>query len=100
DDHAKAGNELEKIKKDKDIMSPDRITTEHLQMIQELSGKKGPEFDKAYLQMMVNDHEKAVDLFATATSDNAPEIEDFAKKTLPTIQMHLDSSKAILASLK
>jgi len=50
--------------------------------------------------MMVDDHEKAVELFAGATRNNAPEIKSFASKTLPTIQMHLDSSKAILASLK
>lgn len=99
-DHTNAGNQLEKIKADKDVMAEDRINTPHMEMIHALSEKKGADFDKAYVQMMVDDHENAVELFAAATRNNSPEIEDFAKKTLPTIQMHLDSSKAVLASLK
>jgi putative membrane protein len=99
-DHTAAGNQLVKIKADKDIISKDIISTGHMEMIHALSEKKGPDFDKAYVQMMVNDHEKAVALFAGGTRVNAPEIQDFAAKTLPTIQMHLDSSKAVLASLK
>jgi putative membrane protein len=100
DDHTKAGDELKKIKGDKDVIAKDTINTEHLQMIHALSDQKGPAFDRAYLQMMVADHEKAVALFAGATRVNSPEIKDFAAKTLPAIQMHLDSSRAILASLK
>jgi len=71
-----------------------------MEMIHALAEKKGADFDRAYVQMMVNDHEKAVALFAGGIRINAPEIEDFATKTLPTIQMHLDSSKAVLATLK
>jgi len=100
EDHTAAENQLEKIKADKDIITADPISTEHMEMIHALSEKKGADFDKAYVQVMVNDHEKAVALFAGGIRVNAPEIEDFATKTLPTIQMHLDSSKAILASLK
>lgn len=99
-DHTAAGDQFQKIKADKDVMSEDRISTPHMEKINALSEKKGAEFDKAYVEMMVEDHENAVELFAGATRNNAPEIEDFAKKTLPTIQMHLDSSKAVLASLK
>jgi putative membrane protein len=99
-DHTQAGNELKKIETDQAIMEKDAISTEHEEKIHDLSSLTGPAFDKAYVQMMVDDHEKAVELFAGATRNNAPEIKNFASKTLPTIQMHLDSSKAVLVSLK
>ena len=99
-DHTNAGDDLKKIEADKAIMETDHISTEHLEKIRDLSGKTGPAFDQAYVQMMVDDHDKAVELFARATRNNAPEIANLAKKLLPTIQMHLDSSKAVLASLK
>ena len=99
-DHTSAGNDLKKIEDDQAIMEKDAITPAHQEEIRDLSAKTGPAFDRAYTQMMVDDHENAVELFAGATRNNAPEIANFAKKTLPTIQMHLDSSKAVLASLK
>ncbi len=99
-DHTKAGDELKKIEGRKLIATNDTISTQHLKMIDDLSGKTGAAFDHAYIDMMVNDHEQAVKLFADATQNNAVAIKDFASKTLPTIQMHLDSAKAIQASLK
>ncbi|HEY4323846.1 MAG TPA: DUF4142 domain-containing protein [Mucilaginibacter sp.] len=99
-DHTQAGDELKKIETDQRITGKDTISADHQKMIGDLAIKSGRAFDKSYLQMMVNDHEKAVTLFAGATTNSEEEIQNFAKKILPTIQMHLDSAKAILASLK
>ena len=99
-DHTNAGDTLKKIEDDKRVIEKDTINTEHLQMISDLSKKSGAAFDKAYLQMMVTDHEDAVKLFTTASENPDKEISKFASKTLPTIKMHLDSVNAILAKLK
>ena len=69
-------------------------------MIDSLSKKTGADFDKAYIAMMVKDHEAAVDLFKEQSNDKNQTIQDFARKTLPTIEMHLDKAKDIEASLK
>jgi len=100
DDHTKAGDELKKIEKDKMVEEKDTIASNHLKMITGLSKQSGPAFDRAYMQMMVTDHESAVELFTNGIKNTDDEIKGFAAKTLPTIQMHLDSAKAILASLK
>jgi putative membrane protein len=99
-DHNQAGNELRKIETDKLVVEKDTINADHQKMIMDISKKSGPAFDKAYMQMMVKDHENAVKLFADATTNNESAIQNFAKKTLPIIQMHLDSAKAIIVSLK
>ncbi|GAC1309618.1 MAG: DUF4142 domain-containing protein [Mucilaginibacter sp.] len=100
DDHTKAGMELKKIETGKLVAGDDTINAEHRKLIAELSAKSGAAFDKAYIDMMVNDHEQASKLFAGASRNNAVAIKDFATKTFPVIQMHLDSAKAVQASLK
>ena len=99
-DHTKAGEELKKIETAKMVDGHDTVSMEHQKKIVTLSTKTGAEFDKAYIEMMIADHEKAIELFTEATNNTSNLIQDFSRKTLPTIQMHLDSAKAIQASLK
>lgn len=99
-DHTAAGEKLEKIKTREALHSKDSISTAHQEMIDSLSKLNGPQFDKAYLTMMVKDHEAAVGLFRVGMGNTDPHIADFAKNTLPKIETHLDSAKAILASEK
>jgi putative membrane protein len=99
-DHTKAGAELKKIETAKMVDAHDMISVDDQKKITALSTKSGADFDKAYIEMMVTDHEKAVQLFTEATNNTSNLIQDFSRKTLPVIQMHLDSAKAISASLK
>jgi putative membrane protein len=98
--HTQASDELKKIETAKMVDAHDTISMEHQQMIAALKLKKGAEFDKAYIEMMVADHEKALQLFTEATNNTSNLIQNFSRKILPTIQMHLDSAKSIAASLK
>ena len=100
DDHTKAGAALKKIEFSKAIEGKDTISGKHEQMISDLSKKTGAAFDKAYLHMMAADHEAAIKLFTMGSQNTSPVVSDFAAKTLPTIQMHLDSVNAISASLQ
>jgi len=99
-DHTNAGTELRKIQLAKMVDVPDTISGEHHQKINQLAAKTGADFDKAYIQMMIADHEGAIKLFTDATNNTSNLIQNFSRKTLPTIQMHLDSAKAIYSSLK
>jgi len=100
DDHTKAEDDLKQLASDKKVDEKDTINAVHQQMINDLSKKSGATFDKAYLQMMVTDHEGAIKLFTGATQNADPDIKNFAAKTLPIIKMHLDSANAVLTSLK
>jgi putative membrane protein len=54
-----------------------------------LSKLSGAEFDKAYMQAMVGDHDHDVALFRTYSEQgDDPEIKQWAGKTLPTLQEH------------
>ncbi len=100
EDHTKAGDELKKLAGDKQISVRDTINGPHQQAISSLSQKSGQDFNKAYMQLMLSDHQQAVKLFTNASKNSDPDIKNFASTTLPTIQMHLDSANAILTTLK
>jgi putative membrane protein len=98
-DHTQAIEGLKKLQK-KELVDPDNaISDSHKKMIDSISKLSGSEFDKAYMKQMVMDHEQAVDLFKEGSQDRDNAVQSYAEKTLPTIQMHLDSAKAIKASL-
>lgn len=99
-DHSKANQTLDSLENDKMITEKDTISAEHQELIDSLAKKTGTEFDKAYVAMMVKDHEEAVELFSDQVDDKNQTIQDFARKTLPVIQMHLDDAKKLEASLK
>lgn len=99
-DHTKVANELKKIQADKLVTERNGMLPDHKQHLANLSARSGAEFDKVYMEMMVKDHEKDIELFENVTDNTSATIQDFAEKTLPTLRMHLDSAKAISASLK
>jgi putative membrane protein len=99
-DHTGAIEELKKLQK-KELVNPDdAISKPHRKMIDSISKFTGSQFDKAYMQQMVTDHEKALDLFKEGSQDRANAVQTYAQKILPTIKMHLDSARAINAALK
>ena len=61
-----------------------------------MNKKTGKDFDKAYIDDMVAGHRKAVNKFEDGSKhlDDA-DLKNFATQTLPTLQMHQDSIKAI-----
>lgn len=95
-DHGKANEELKTIAASKNITLPAALMPEHQKHIDMMSKMKGSAFDKHYMGMMVNDHNKDVSDFKKASESLKDEaMKAFAGKTLPTLQMHLDSAKAI-----
>jgi len=98
--HTETVNDLKTIQADKMVSSRDSINTEHENALVMLSSKSGVEFDKAYIEMMITDHEKAIELFKGVGSHTSGTIQSFAEKTLPSLQIHLDEAKKISASLK
>lgn len=96
-DHSKANDELKSLASSKGITLPlDSLKSanqKHLDAMQKMQGKS---FDNHYVSMMLSDHKKDVSEFEKQ-SKNAkdPDLKAWASKTLPTLQMHLDSIQAI-----
>lgn len=100
-DHTKADSALTTIAGVKGIVVPNVPGDDHQKHIDALKKKKGSEFDKDYMSMMVDDHEEDVRKFEDA-SKNAKDadIRAFATQTLPVLRKHLDAAKKIKDGLK
>jgi putative membrane protein len=100
-DHGKANDELKSLAVNKGIALPTELDPEHKSKQQELSGKTGADFDKAYMDAMVADHEKTVaDFEQQSTSAQDADLKAWVSKTLPTLQDHLKMAKDVRAKLK
>lgn len=95
-DHTQAGDKLKAIAQAKNVALPPDVSDAHQKAIDELKQKSGTAFDKAYMKMMVKDHEGAVHDFEQAASQvQDSSLKQFVINTLPTLKMHLDSAKAV-----
>ncbi|WP_242926414.1 DUF4142 domain-containing protein [Pontibacter vulgaris] len=93
-DHTKANDELKALATKKNITLPDSMSEKHMGHITELRDKKGADFDKAYMDLMVEDHEEDVEMFDKAAKDQEdPDVKAFAAKTVTTLRKHLDEAK-------
>lgn len=100
-DHSKANEELTTLAQAKSITVPATLGTEQQKVKDDLSKKTGREFDKAYIDDMVEDHEKDVKLFEDASKNlKDAELKAFVDKTLPTLKAHLEHSKTVRDKLK
>lgn len=101
-DHTKANEELKALAATKNVTLPASISEDHQKHMNELTEKTGRDFDDAYIDMMVDDHQEDVDLFDkwSEKDDASAEVKAFAAKTLPTLRMHLEEAKKLDDSMK
>ena len=88
-DHGKANDELKKIAAQKKVKLPAKEPT--------VSWSS----DKAYIDMMVKDHEKDLAEFKEeANSGRDPDVKKFAEDTAKVVEEHLDLAKQTQSKLK
>jgi putative membrane protein len=100
DAHTKTTEELTGIVKTKNVKVdlPTKLDAKHQKLIDDLNGAPAKDFDKTYANQQVDAHQEAVHLFKkyAAKGDDA-DVKQFAEKTLPTIEHHLDEAKKLPA---
>jgi putative membrane protein len=100
DAHTKTTQELTSIVQQKNIKVglPTKLDSKHQKLIDDLNSASAQDFDKAYAQQQVDGHRTAVDLFKKyAERGDDADLKQFAEKTLPIIQHHLDEAKKLPA---
>jgi putative membrane protein len=126
DDHSKAGAELKQIASAHAIPQDAAIDAKHKNLMDKLSKLNGKDFDKEFINAMVDDHEDAVRDLRSRVDENrsltdritgknpenpaavTPEktsnpadasLNQWAANTLPTVERHLDRAKQIKDTL-
>lgn len=101
EDHTKAGEQLQQVARSQNITLPVASNATDQARYDQLSKLSGPEFDHAYMQMMVKDHERDVAEFQKeASSGKNPAIKHFAAQILPTLEDHLREARDVAANRK
>ena len=95
-DHSAANDQLKALATRRNITLPDSLGSKNKKMLDDLNKKSTREFDKAYINAMVKDHQEDIKEFEEAEKKvTDTEVKSFITNTLPTLKMHLDSAKAI-----
>jgi len=99
-DHTTALNELQELAQTKNLNFNDDLPDDAKALQTKLSSDTGKQLDKDYMDNMVEDHQKDVQEF-TDQSQKArdPDVKQWASKTLPTLQKHLEQAQQIDAKL-
>jgi len=101
DDHSKANDELMGLAKTKNISLPAAISDKCQKKYDDLASKKGADFDKAYIDFMVDDHSDVVDSFKKeAENGTDADIKKWAADKESTLLHHLEQAKSIKATIK
>jgi putative membrane protein len=97
-DHENVNNELKALAAKHNIALPDSMSNDHMDHIKNMRDKKGLDFDKAYMSLMVEDHEEDIDLFESASTNSEienTEVKAFANKTLQALRQHHERAKQV-----
>jgi putative membrane protein len=101
-DHTKANEELVAVTKGKGLQVPSSRSAMHKAMMDKFRQEEaGKDFDRDYMEQMVNDHKIAIELFETAADDTKldADVRGYARKTLTTLRDHLKQAQTIESKL-
>ncbi|HVS73559.1 MAG TPA: DUF4142 domain-containing protein [Phycisphaerae bacterium] len=88
-DHTKANDELMSLARSEGVALNAAPTADQQQMLKQLQGMQGSDFDREYLRQQKTAHEQTIALFQGATQNTSQPVRMWASKTLPTLREHL-----------
>jgi putative membrane protein len=94
DDHTKATSDLKALARDKNLQVYDQAAPVKAAKNQLLEVRQDS-FDAAYARNQVKTNEEAVAFFSRAVETGDPDVQDFARNTLPVLQRHLELAREL-----
>jgi putative membrane protein len=100
-DHGKANDQLKKIASSKGVDLPTQPSGEHKSTMDKLTKLSGAEFDREYMDAMVDDHKEDIEKFQTqADKGKDPDLKKFASDNLPVLKKHLELAQSTQKQIK
>jgi putative membrane protein len=100
-DHNEALQKLVALMNKNGMPQPSGLPEERSEAINKLQSLSGPSFDKEFIGMMVENHQKAVDTYQREqNSAQNSDVRDYAKNMLPTLQKHLKEAQDLQSKLE
>jgi putative membrane protein len=95
DDHAKMLDQGGKIAKSKNVEPPTAPDNKQQASQKKLEGLSGEQFDRAFMEQMVKDHEQALKLVNRARQARDPELKAMAQEAAPEVEQHLKMAREL-----
>jgi putative membrane protein len=100
-DHSVGYDQLKALALQKNITIPAGLSKKGQHKYEKLAKKTGHEFDKEYMDYMVEDHNDDIDEFSEAAEETKDaDIKAWIAKALPTLKHHLEMAKSAYAAVK
>lgn len=96
DDHTRLNNDIMQLAQSKNIALPTDLSAEQKAQADRLAALSGDAFDRAYMALNADVHEK--DVIAArqqARQGNDPDVKALADASLPILELHLAAAKGI-----
>ncbi|WP_373512622.1 DUF4142 domain-containing protein [Persicitalea sp.] len=95
-DHGQANEELKLLASQKNITLPTTLSEDKQEKYNELAEKTGKEFDEAYAELMVKDHEEDIKHFKEQGEDGKdPDLKAWAAGKVAALELHLSKAKVM-----
>ena len=100
-DHGKAEDELKELAKKENVTLPTVMGADEQKIAGDLQKKEPKDFDKAYVEAMIDDHKEDIKSFTGAIKNvKDADLNAYATKMLPMLKMHLDMITKIHDGMK
>jgi putative membrane protein len=94
-DHAKAKSEAVAVAKELKVVPPTEPTAEAQAEYKKLAAMSGKSFDHAFVQAMVEDHQKTIAAFKEEAAAKDGKASTMAKAQLPVLEKHLKIAESL-----
>jgi len=96
EDHARAEKELSQLFSSKDLPPEKELAADLQTSLDRLAGLTAREFDQAFKEQVIQDHQKAIELFEKqAQQGTDADLKAFAQKQLPHLREHLAAAQRL-----
>lgn len=93
-DHTKSGKELMDIAQKNGVTLPTDLKHAENREVSKLQDKTGAEFDKAFAEYAIKDHEKDIDKYQKALQNTKnADLRAYIEKNLPVLHQHLQLAR-------
>lgn len=95
-EHRNLQSEIKSLAESKKIVLPAAVSNDDQKDINDLAEKTGNNFDKTFMNEMIDRHKECIRLYEGASKDAGDaDIKTFANNTLAKLRLHLDSAQAL-----
>jgi putative membrane protein len=95
-DHTAINDDLKALAAQKGVTLPDSLDAKHQAMVDKMAALTGPGFDDAYINGMIQTHQKDAKAFrAESAATQDADIKYFLNTSGPVVESHLQQATAL-----